>query len=95
MKTKGLFLGVCSVLVATALVLAGCDDLFTTEFTFINESSYTVTVSPSGHSDFTLRPGNSKSIKDKSSSLSFIYSPANSVKTEMNRKGKIRFVNLK
>lgn len=83
MRRKNIFLGLLVLTLLSGLALSGCDDLFTNEVTFKNDSSYKVTVSMDGD-DFTLETGKSKSVKYKGSSVKFLYSPANLVKAEQN-----------
>ncbi|MDR2490784.1 MAG: hypothetical protein LBD20_05225 [Spirochaetaceae bacterium] len=92
MKKKYFFLGLLILTAALCLVISGCDDLFTNEATFKNASSYIVDVSMDGE-NFKLQKGDSKSVKYKGSSFSFLYSPANNV-TAQQSGDTITFKNL-
>jgi hypothetical protein len=64
------------------LLFSGCD-LFEKYATFKNESSHSVSVTPDGEGTFTLNIGASKTVGYSGTSIQFLYSPANLVKTKL------------
>jgi hypothetical protein len=90
------------VLMLGSLLLAGCEDIFTenkdddNDVTFLNRSTYNVTVSPTaqaGWSSFRLAPGERKKLSDIRD-VYFVYEPRYRVDVGENDGGRIVFINL-
>ncbi len=78
---KKVFLLIC--LAAFVCLVVGCEDITKSTFTFVNNSSRRVTVSPNGQtswSRFIFDPGQTHKIKIKESRIYYVYSPSNKVK---------------
>ena len=82
------------VCVLAALCLVACDDMFSTGFEFINNSSHTVYIAPNGQSwnPAMVSPGSSIVI-DYSGTIQFVFTPSDKVKVGDNQPGVIIFVN--
>jgi hypothetical protein len=89
------------VLCLGVLISAGCEDPFSSEededVTFVNKSSYTVTVIPQAYSDwsgFKLPPGGVQKLNEPSD-VFFTYEPRFRVTIGENEDGRVLFINLK
>jgi hypothetical protein len=89
----------CAVLgLALTACLVGCEPPGSAngKFTFKNQSSFTVTVTPNGQTDwakFVLGAGQSRDVEIDEDMIYFLYSPSNRVLADTSDESEIVFYN--
>jgi hypothetical protein len=79
MKNKRFCLGILAIALIFGMTVIGCEEEYS--YTFVNQSSQTVTVSCGdlNPSNFTINPGQTKTATSSQSMVSIVYTPANLV----------------
>jgi hypothetical protein len=87
MKSRKIISGM--LLLVFGFVFAGC----TRTYTFVNNSSFAITIVPEYGDDFQIQPGVTKSFESKHSTMTINYSPSNYVESGMSQKNYFTFTN--